>query len=157
MADKPWDHLEIDLIGPLPMSERGMVYILTIVDVCTAFTVIHALKTKEMEEVARRLWEVFTDFGTPKVLQSDNGTEFVNKVLNALTIIHGIEPRLSAAYNPRTNGLVERTNKEVSLTLKKFVESGYGEWDDWLPLVQISLNQTIKSRTGSAAFDLMFN
>ena len=157
MADKPWDHLEIDLIGPLPMSEQGMVYILTIVDVCTAFTVIRALRTKEMEEVARRLWEVFTDFGTPKVLQSDNGTEFVNKVLNALTIIHGIEPRLSAAYNPRTNGLVERTNKEVSLALKKFVESGYGGWDDWLPLVQISLNQTIKSRTGSAAFDLMFN
>ena len=64
MADKPWDHLEIDLIGPLPMSEQGMVYILTIVDVCTAFTIIRALRTKEMEEVARRLWEVFTDFGT---------------------------------------------------------------------------------------------
>ena len=37
------------------------------------------------------------------------------------------------------------------------MESGYGGWDNWLPLVQISLNQTIKSRTGSAAFDLMFN
>jgi len=90
-------------------------------------------------------------------LQSDNGFEFVNKVINAMTTLYGIEPRLSAAYNPRTNGLVERRNKDVESSLKKFMEGAYGGWDDWLPLVQVSLNQANNRRTGSAAFDLMFN
>jgi len=157
VADRPWDHIEIDLIGPLPTSEHGATYILTVVDVYTAFTVLRTLKTKEMEEVARKLWEIFTDFGTPKILQSDRGLEFVNQVMTALTTLHGIESRLSAAYNPRTNGLVERKNKDISLALKKFIEGGYGGWDDWLPLVQISLNQHIGRRTGFSAFDLMFN
>ena len=157
VADLPWDHLEIDLIGPLLTSQQGNTYILTIVDVCTAYTVLRPLYSKEMEVVARRLWEVFTDFGTPKILQSDNGLEFVNKVMKAMTTLHGIEPKLSATYNSRTNGLVERRNKDVSLALKKFMEGAYGCWDDWLPLVQMSLNQLIGKRTGSAAFDIMFN
>ena len=38
------------------------------------------------------------------------------------TILHGIEPRLIVAYNPRTNGLVEKRNKDISKALKKFVE-----------------------------------
>ena len=37
------------------------------------------------------------------------------------------------------------------------MEGNYGGWDDWLPLVQISLNQAIGRRTNSSAFELMFN
>jgi hypothetical protein len=52
---------------------------------------------------------------------------------------------------------VERQNKEVSRSLKKYVEGSYASWDDWLPLVQVGLNESINSRTRSAAFALMFN
>ena len=100
-----------------------------------------------MECVARKLWEVFMDYGTPKILQSDNGAEFVNKIIDAFTILHGIEPKLSVTYNPRTNGLVERRNKDISKALKKFIEGAYGGWDDWLPMVQISLNQVFSRRS----------
>ena len=105
-----------------------------------------------MECVTKKLWKVFTDYGTPKILQSDNGAEFVNKIIDAFTILHEIEPRLSAAYNPRTNGLVERRNKDISKALKKFIEGAYGGWDDWLSMVQISLNQALSRRTSSTAF-----
>ena len=59
----------------------------------------------------------------------DNGAEFVNKVIDAFTILHGIEPRLSAAYNPRTNRLIEGRNMDISKALKKFIEGAYGRWD----------------------------
>ena len=109
-VDQPWNHLEIDLIGPLPTSKKGYNYILAIVDACTAYTVLQSLENKNMECIARKLWEVFTDYGTLKILQSDNGSEFVNKVIDVFTILHGIEPRLSVAYNPRTNELVKMKN-----------------------------------------------
>ena len=54
-----------------------------------------------------------------------------NKIIDAFTILHGIESKLSAAYNPRTNGLVERRNKNISKALKKFIKGAYGRWDDW--------------------------
>ena len=49
-ADQPWDYIEIDLIGPLPISTEGYTYILTVVDVFTTYTVIHALHNKSMEK-----------------------------------------------------------------------------------------------------------
>jgi hypothetical protein len=39
--------------------------------------------------------------------------------------------------------------------LKKFVEGAYGVWNLWLPMVQISLNEVIGTRTKSAPFSLM--
>ena len=94
-----------------------------------------------------RIWSVlqesfgkFSDYGTPKILQSDNGAEFVNKIIDAFTILHGIEPRLSAVYNPRTNGLVERRNKDISKALKKFIEGDMADGMigcQWFRLVSI--------------------
>jgi len=157
VAEIPWDHLEIDLVGPLPTSMKGNVYILTIVDVCTVYTVLRALPSKDMGIVVRKLWEVFCEYGTPRILQSDNGTEFVNRAVAALKDLYGIEHRLTTAYNPRANGLVERRNKEIGRSLKKFMEGAFGAWDDWIPLVQLSLNEAIGMRTKSAAFSLMHN
>ena len=41
--------------------------------------------------------------------------------------------------------------------LKKYTEGAYASWDEWIPLIQLGLNEGINSRTGSAAFALMFN
>ena len=49
-AEHPWDHVQIDLIGPLRASEEGYCYILTIVDVLTSYTVLRALRTKTMKK-----------------------------------------------------------------------------------------------------------
>jgi hypothetical protein len=156
IAKNPWDHIQIDLVGPLPMSEEGFTNILTIVDVCSNYTVVRPLRNKDMETIGRELWKVFADYGTPKILQSDNGTEFVNQVLDAMRVVYGIDHCLITAYHPRANGLVERRNKEVSRALRKFCEGTFGAWQDWLPLVQISLNDAVSERTGTAAFSLMF-
>jgi len=53
-------------------------------------------------------------FGAPKILQSDNGREFVNSVINELkdlwpecVIVHG-HPR-----HPPSQGSIERSNQDV--------------------------------------------
>ena len=99
-ALSPWDHIEMDLIGPFPMSDSGYIYILHVVDVLTNFSLIRPIKTKEAHEVAEELWKIICDFGPPKVLQSDNGTEFVNSVISAITSLTGIDHRLITAYHP---------------------------------------------------------
>ena len=156
VAKEPWDHIEIDLIGPVNTSEEGYSYILTIVDVCTDYTIVRALKNKAMETVARKLWKVMSEFGNPRVIQSDNGLEFVNSLIKSLTTMYGIDHRLTTAYHPSANGLVERKNKEVSRALKKYTDGTYAAWNEWLPLVQMSLNKAISQKTKSTAFALMF-
>jgi hypothetical protein len=120
-ADKPWDHVQLDLIGPVPTSVLGNSWILTTVDVMSGYTILRALQTKGMEEVARALLCIMSEYGTMKILQSDNGSEFVNQVLQNLTQLYGIDQRLITPYNPRCDGQVENKNKQVGRILKKNV------------------------------------
>jgi hypothetical protein len=156
-ADNPWDHLQIDLIGPIPTSKNGYAYILTIADVFTGYTVVRALKGKNMEYVTRKIWKVMCEYGLPKIIQSDNGPEFVNALLDNLLEIAGVEHRLITAYHPQANGLVERKNKDVSRLLKKLNMSSYIDWDLYLPVIQYALNTSVNRRTSSTPFALMFN
>ena len=152
----PWDHIEIDLIGPFPNSEGGYEYIITVTDVLSNFTIIRPLKSKSAKEVATRLWEIICDFGPPKIIQSDQGKEFVNSLLDALTTLMGIDHRLTTAYHPRANGLVERRNKDITLVLKKLCDGTFNRWDEFLPIVQYALNRAITAKSNSSPADLMF-
>ena len=110
------------------MSDNGFQWIMTVIDVMTGFTLLRALHTKEMSEVALNLWLIISDFGSPRILQSDNGTEFVNSVIHELINLYGIEHRLITAYNPRADGLVERKNKEIGRLLKKQMKGSTAQW-----------------------------
>ena len=54
-ADRPWDHIIIDLIGQLKASERGFVFILIIVDVLTCYVVLKPLRMKGAKEITYAL------------------------------------------------------------------------------------------------------
>jgi hypothetical protein len=57
---------------------------------------------------AAKFYMIFCAFGPPKIMQSDNGTEFVNQLVEALLKAANVD-RLVAPWNPRANGLAERT------------------------------------------------
>jgi len=54
-------------------------------DHLTKFTILHPLKSKTAEEVAYQLIDIFCMFGAPFILQSGNGHEFANKIIQNLT------------------------------------------------------------------------
>jgi hypothetical protein len=92
----------------------------------------------------------------PRVLQSDNGKEFVNGIVRALVSLYGIQHRTIAAYNPRSDGKVERSIRTVKKTLLKLLEGATVYWPLHLPFVQFSYNDKVQDVTGSTAFSLMF-
>lgn len=155
IAEFPWDHVEIDLVGPLIPSAEGHSFFLTYVDVMSGFTLLRPLKKKDMSSVTEALWHIFAEYGPLKIIQSDNGLEFVNQLLSQLLQMLGIEQRLVSPYHPRANGLVERTNKEAERLLKKILQSDHAHWEKYLPAVQMSLNLRIQERTGSSPFSIM--
>ena len=53
-------------------------------DHLTKWTVLRPLKTKKAEEIAENLVNIFCHFGSPLILHSDNGREFVNEVIHSL-------------------------------------------------------------------------
>ena len=151
----PGDHYQIDL-AQFERSAEGYEYCLLLVDVFTGFLMLRPLKDRSASEVASALWQIFSIIGPPRILQSDNGTEFVNQTLTALNTLIGVEQRFVSAYNPRADGKVERAVRTVKVTVMKLLKGATIFWPLHLPFVQFCYNDKVQELTGSTPFALMF-
>jgi len=110
-----------------------------------------------METIAKTLLCIFTTFGFPRIIQSDNGTEFVNRCVKALTEASLIDHRLITPYHPQANGAAERTVQTVKNLLKKLLQGNRRSWDFHIPFIQYAINLKIAHRHRSSPFAIMFN
>jgi hypothetical protein len=149
------DHLAIDL-KEYPISTRGNKQCLVIVDICSRFVWLHAILDKEASTVAKAMWCTISQFGFPKIIQSDNGKKFVNKVFDAICRISKINHRLITPYHARANCAAERMVETTSQAVYKVIEGRTVDSDLHLPSVQLFINMKISRRHGSTPYSLMF-
>ena len=97
------DHIAVDIATSFPTSPSGNNILLVVVCVYTRFVFLRAMPEKTAVSVPSNFFAIFADFGFPRIIQSDNGTEFVNQLLDFLTKHTGIDHRLSTPYHPRGN------------------------------------------------------
>ncbi len=157
VAAEAWSHIQVDLHEPTVPAAGGERYFLVIIDVFSSFTLAIALVEKSATVVAQALWAVFALFGLPAVLQSGNGSEFVNSTLSKLAEVCGFSQALATAYKPSTNGLVERRIRTISLSLLKQIDALNKDWAVLLPGVVHAINARVNQQTGYSPFFLFFN
>lgn len=108
------DRWQIDLVDMQSAADGEFRWIFVCQDHLTKFIHLRALTSKRAVEVAEHLLEIMLVFGAPSILQSDNGREFVNQIIESLKdtwpelkIVHG-SPRHS-----QSQGSVERANQDI--------------------------------------------
>ena len=77
-----WHTVGVNLIGPLTETARGNKHIITATCLFSKWPEAAPLKDKKAEGVAEFLFKCFTRHGCCKVKITDQGREFVNKVIN---------------------------------------------------------------------------
>lgn len=155
-AGCPFDHIQIDSSVGLIKSKDGMTAFICIVDVCTSFVLLRALPNTKAETIALVLWQIFNDFGFPKVIQSDNGPEYVNRIISKMITLAGVEHRRITPYHARADGKVERNIGTAMSIIRKHLHGAYDNWPAFLPWAQSCINNKITELTGSTPFSLMF-
>lgn len=148
--------MAIDL-GEFPTSVNGYNYFIVLVDVCSGFTFLEPIKSKDMLTIGRALYKIFSLVGYPRELQHDGGDEFVNDVVAAINSVAKIESRQSAPYNPRCNGAAEARVKSTKQAVRKAVNGNFSHWDTYIPAIQLAINTKSISRTGTSPFTLLFH
>ena len=97
-------------------------YILVCTDYVTKWVEAKALLRATEKSVIEFIYEeIFTRFGIPRKIVTDNGAQFVSKSMKALTEQYGIKHYKSSPYHPQENGQVESTNKVLEAILTKTV------------------------------------
>ena len=153
----PFERLHLDLMGPFPPSGPGFRYIFTAKDAASKYVVIRPLRSKEAEEVTGELGRsIFTVFGFPATIVTDQGGEFVNKLNAGIFEQLAIEHRPTAPYHPASNGLVERCHREINEMLRALCSPDQHDWAEMLPYVEFAINTAPSSTTLLTPFFLMF-
>ena len=156
----------VDLCGPFFKTPNNNQFILVVVDVCTRFTFLRALPDKSAITVAQCLMVLITQFGTFKIISSDNDGAFVNSIISRLKEVWKIDQRTVSPYHPRANGLAERHVALAKQALKRIVEAmtenlsnqteKFENWDEYLPTVELSLNIRMNNTNKTSPFELFF-
>src|SRR5438552_9159363 len=101
------------------------------------------------------LREVFQYHGLPSSIVSDRDPRFTAKFWKALQKALGVKLLMSTAEHPQIDGQAEATVKIIQKMLRPFVFQGQ-DWEELLPTLEFTYNDTIQSSTGQTPFYLNY-
>lgn len=139
--DGPNELVALDILGPLPPTSAGNVYIAVLSDRFTKLSRAIALPDVDAITIVR----VFVDhwvsaYGVPECLLTDNGSSLTSKFWTRAVGLLGVKPLRTAHYDPQTNGQGERFNRTLVNILKSNVADHTETWDSLLSMVTLAYN-----------------
>lgn len=160
----PLVRVHLDTLHGLPSSQRGK-YVLVAMCAFSKYIFAEVLHGLSPRCVIVALTSIFTRFGQPGLVVSDNGTEFRNKEVQAFLKMWGVGWKYSAPHNPQANGQAEAGVKIMSARLRAMINDFLGKcrgrrakssWPDIVPYAAMTYNYTPNVATGFAPYELVF-
>lgn len=154
VPERRFDHIHVDLVGPLPQSQ-GNRYIFTIIDRFTRWPEAIPLAEATTDACARALvshW--ITRFGVPSEISSDRGAQFTSKIWATVAQLLGMTHRLTTAFHPQANGLVERFHRHMKSSLRARLTGP--NWTQELPWILLGIRTAPKEDLATSSAELVY-
>ena len=142
-----WDLILMDFVMGLPLSASKKNAIWVIVDRLTKSAYFLLIKDTWGVEKLAQLYvkEIVRLHGIPLDIVSDRDQRFQARFQQALQKAFGTKLNFSSFYHPETDGQMERVNQILEDMLRACVLEFQREWEDDLPLVEFSYNNSYQS------------
>jgi transposase InsO family protein len=148
----------LDFIGPInPPSSTGNIFILTTTDYFTKWTKVDPLRNTWDEPAILFLESnIFSRFGIPLEIITDNGPTFISAKLTQFLAKLGVKHFTLSSYYPQGNGKVESTNKKLVRIIKRIIEDKPHQWHTLLTYALWEDRTTTKESTRFTPFQLLY-
>ena len=145
---EPMERVSMDILGPLPVSEKGNRYVLVVCDTFTRWIEAYPLQNQEASTIARVFVNEFVcRFGAPLQVLSDQGRNFEGRILkDACTLLH-IDKSRTTSYNPKANGTCERFNRTLQNMISMYCNQNQRNWDEYIPQLLMAYRSTKNGST----------
>nr|KYP76963.1 Retrotransposable element Tf2 [Cajanus cajan] len=153
-----WDNITMNFIVGLPRSARNSDAIWVIVDRLTKCAHFLSVNIKWSLEKLTQLYmkEIVRLHGVPSSIISDRDPRFTSRFWQSLHQALGTKLKLSSAYHPQTDGQSERTIQSLEDLLRACVLDHLGSWEEVLPLVEFTYNNSFHASIGMAPYEALY-
>ena len=150
---RPWQDISWDFVTGLPES-NGYNAVLVVIDRLTKMR--HLIACRE-QLTATDLANLFIEniwrlHGLPNTIISDRGSVFASEFWKQVCKRLGIDPRLSTAFHPETDGQTERANGPFEAYLRAYINYLQDDWHKFLPLAEFVSNNSVSESTKVTPF-----
>ena len=155
-ADRPFHTVSIDLVGPLPKTLAGNVYILSMVDIFGRWAITVPIPSKDCKIVAQAIWkELICKMGLPVRIYSDRGGEFIGPAVKLMCARWGIKKIETTGWQPQANP-VERIHRWLNAGMTTLHSALGSEWDQYVEALTFTHNICENTSTGLSPFQLVY-
>lgn len=131
LPNNRFDHIHVDVIGPLPPSKGGFEFAFTIIDRYSCMPMAIPLKKATATATLGQLIKSWIAiFGLPITITSDQGSIFKSAEWKNFVEKFQIQHNFTTAYHPRANGIVERMHRTLKESL---TAANKRDWSATLP------------------------
>lgn len=153
---QPFEHLIIDCVGPLPRSKSGHSYLLTVMCQATRYPAVFPLRTITTKSVVKALTQFISTFGIPKIIQSDQGSNFTSHMFSQILKQLKIKHNKSTAYHAQSQGALESFHQTLKSLLRSYCTELVADWEEGLPWLLLAAREVVQESTGFSPNDLVF-
>lgn len=141
----------------LPVTERGNRHVVVIQDLFSKWPMVFPVPDQKACRIAQLIAEEIVPlFGVPESLLSDQGTNFLSKLVLDLCKLLGISKLNTTAHHPQCDGAVEWFNRTLKTMLCKQAARYGNQWDTYLAGVLWAYRNTPHTSTGEKPSFLLF-
>lgn len=155
---EPFKQVSMDFITNLP-EINGFNSILSVVDhgLTKGVILIPTRKSISAEETGQLLLDnLYKRFGLPDKIISDRGPQFAAKAHKEFLKLLDIEPSLSTAFHPQSDGTTERYNQEIETYISIYCIQNPETWLKRLSTLEFVHNRRRHSDRTSSSFELIY-
>jgi len=154
IPQQPWQDILMDFVMGLPRSKDHDAIWVVVDRLTKQRHLVPCSTTVDTSDLASLfLQHVFRLHGLPRTITSDRGPEIASAFWHRLCARLEIEPRLSTAFHPQTDGQTEQMNAVMEQYLQSYVNYLQDDWADWLPIAEFaSHNHTLETTAVSPFF-----
>ena len=134
LAKEFLDIVSLDIVGPLPVTERGNKYLLTFIYHFTRYCDAVPIARQDTGTIAREfVIRIITQLGVPRRMLTDKGANFTSELIQETCRLLKIQKLQTSSYNPQANEICERMHKLLIDMISHFVRKDARNWDDYVP------------------------
>ena len=147
----PWESISADFTSALPTGEK----LLVVIDMFSKFPIVEIMKSTTGETVSNRLDNLFSLFGYPCRIKTDNGPPWDSVELSEFFKLRNIKHERSIPLWPRSNGQAESFMKVINKSVRHSITSK-GTWKNSLKATLLNYRNCVHPATNETPSKLFY-